>query len=142
MTNAITGGQIQPQADNTFRLLPDDFFTKQGEPDPRRPDPNDDLISRAKRAAARLNAELKQNAPALSRALSAPDTTAPASRPDPNVSGPCQVQASPWCEQVGTLRLNPTDMLDNEATTVNYVTMCLKCFNHQSDLFIKEVHGR
>jgi hypothetical protein len=62
-------------------------------------------------------------------------------KPDPNVSGPCQVQASPLCLHVGTLRLDPMDMLDSEATTVNYVPTCQPCFDHQADLFIKARHA-
>lgn len=63
-----------------------------------------------------------------------------AERPDPNVSGPCQVQSSFLCAQVGTLRLNPTDMLDTATSFQGYVTMCQPCFDRQSDLFIEARH--
>jgi hypothetical protein len=61
--------------------------------------------------------------------------------PDPNITGPCQVQSSPFCEpSAGAQRMNPTDMLEIETAFQGYVQICQPCYDHQADLFIAVRH--
>jgi hypothetical protein len=92
-----------------------------------------ELVARARRAAARLNRELKQNAPALSRVLNEYEA-----QPDPNITGPCQLQASPDCDGAGRQRLDPMAMLDFR----DHIMACLACYEVRADMFVAEVHGR
>jgi hypothetical protein len=62
--------------------------------------------------------------------------------PNPNITGPCQVQSSALCTQEGIQRLNPTDMLNISTAFTSYTQMCLPCYERQSDLFIAKTHGR
>lgn len=63
--------------------------------------------------------------------------------PDPNVSGPCQVQASPFCEpSAGAQRYNPTDMLQSATAFRTPVMICQPCYDAQADLFVATTHGR
>lgn len=63
--------------------------------------------------------------------------------PDPNITGPCQVQSSVLCQpSEGSQRLNPTDMLNVNTAFTTYTLICPFCYEHQSDLFIAKTHGR
>lgn len=63
--------------------------------------------------------------------------------PDPNITGPCQVQASPFCEpSAGQQRLNPTDMLQSATAFRASVMICQPCYDVQADLFVATTHGR
>lgn len=63
--------------------------------------------------------------------------------PDPNTTGPCQVQASVLCRpSEGIQRLNPTDMLNISTAFTSYTMCCLPCYERQADLFIEKTHGR
>ena len=101
-----------------------------------------ELIERANRAAARLNAELTRTAPALSAALEVQPSYATQGLPDPNVTGPCQLQSSPFCEQTGGQRMDPLDMLETETAFRGYVQGCQPCYDHNATRFVAESHGR
>jgi hypothetical protein len=62
--------------------------------------------------------------------------------PDPNVTGPCQVQSSLNCTGEGIQRLNPMDMLNINTAFTKYVPCCLPCYERQSDLYIAKTHRR
>ena len=62
--------------------------------------------------------------------------------PDPNVTGPCQLQASPFCTGEGIQRMDPMDMLQADTSFAGYVSACLVCYETRADLYIKEVHAR
>ncbi len=96
---------------------------------------NKDMVNRA---VARLNAELAQMAPALSEALSAP---IPATTQDPNVTGPCQLQSSPFCEGTGWQRLNPLDMLQADTSFRTYAPACQACYDTNADAYVAALHG-
>lgn len=63
--------------------------------------------------------------------------------PDPNITGPCQIQSSAFCKpSEGAQRLNPMDMLNVNTAFTSYTMCCLPCYERQSDLFIAKTHGR
>jgi hypothetical protein len=61
--------------------------------------------------------------------------------PDPNITGPCQLQASPFCEQTGIQRMDPMDMLAPETSFAGYVSACLTCYEVRADMYVAEVHA-
>jgi hypothetical protein len=63
--------------------------------------------------------------------------------PDPNITGPCQVQASPFCEpSAGRQRMDPMDMAEPETSFRAYTMICQPCYDARADLFVATVHGR
>lgn len=62
--------------------------------------------------------------------------------PDPNATGPCQLQASPLCLQVGGQRMDPMDMLQTETAFRGYVQTCQPCYDARADLYVATLHGR
>ncbi len=62
--------------------------------------------------------------------------------PDPNITGPCQSQASAFCTQVGTQRMDPMDMAETETAFRGYTQMCQPCYDAQSDEYVRVTHGR
>lgn len=61
--------------------------------------------------------------------------------PDPRVTGPCQLQASPFCTGEGIQRLDPMDMLDASTSFARHVSACLDCYEARADRYVKEVHA-
>jgi hypothetical protein len=62
---------------------------------------------------------------------------------DANAIEPCQAQATFMCETVATVRrLRPAAMLSGSTTPATYVPMCLPCYEHLADAYVKEVHAR
>lgn len=62
------------------------------------------------------------------------------SQPDPNITGPCQLQASPDCDGAGRQRLDPMAMA---ATAFrDHIMACLACYEVRAGMFVAEVHGR
>lgn len=62
--------------------------------------------------------------------------------PDPNATGPCELQSSPFCTGQGAQRTNPMDMLDRETAFRDFVFACLPCYETNADRFVVQVHGR
>lgn len=63
--------------------------------------------------------------------------------PDPNVTGPCQLQASILCEpSAGRQRMDPMDMAAPETSFRGYVMCCQPCYDAQADEYIRVTHGR
>lgn len=62
--------------------------------------------------------------------------------PDPNLTGPCQLQASPFCLHVGGQVMDPMDMTRTETAFRAYVHGCLPCYEAQADEFVRVTHGR
>lgn len=62
--------------------------------------------------------------------------------PDPRVTGPCQLQASPFCTGEGIQRMDPMDMLDPSTSFARYVSACLDCYEARADRYVMEVHAR
>lgn len=61
--------------------------------------------------------------------------------PNPNITGPCQLQATPFCENVGIQRLDPMAMLTPETAFAVYLSACLSCYEARADQYIAEVHA-
>lgn len=61
--------------------------------------------------------------------------------PDPDITGPCQVQSSPFCTTQGQQRMNPMDMLDTETSFRVYAPICQPCYDHQADMYVAAVHS-
>lgn len=79
-----------------------------------------------RRAAARVSSELQAAAPALSEALSAPEPL-----------GPCQLQASPFCEGTASMeRLDPMAMAPEDPAPASVIPTCPTCFGARSDVFL------
>ena len=73
----------------------------------------------------------------------AAELNATAVLPNPNVTGPCQIQSSILCKpSEGAQRLNPMDMLNINTAFTSYTMCCLPCYEHQADLFISKTYGR
>jgi hypothetical protein len=65
------------------------------------------------------------------------------SLPDPNITGPCQVQASILCKpSEGRQRMDPMDMAAPETSFRAYVMCCQPCYDAQADEYIRVTHGR
>lgn len=62
--------------------------------------------------------------------------------PNPTITGPCQVQASPFCTSQGIQRLDPMDMLDSATAFARHVSACLPCYEARADMYLAKVHGR
>jgi hypothetical protein len=63
--------------------------------------------------------------------------------PDPNITGPCEVQASPFCQlSAGAQRMDPMDMASQKTAFTGYVMCCQPCYDAQADEFIRVTHGR
>lgn len=62
--------------------------------------------------------------------------------PNPNITGPCELQSSPFCTTQGAQRMNPMDMLDTETAFRNHVFACQTCYDTNADRFVAQVHGR
>ena len=89
----------------------------------------------AKRAAARLTAELQANAPALGKEMSR-------GLPNPTVTGPCQAQATFMCTgEARGAHLNPLAMLPGSEVPTDYVPMCPACKEHLSDAYVTALHS-
>lgn len=65
-----------------------------------------------------------------------------ASLPDPNLTGPCNLQASPFCDNRGRQRLDPMDMLDASTAFAGHVSACDPCYEVRADQYVAQVHGR
>lgn len=89
-------------------------------------------MTNAEHIAASLNPRMRAEALA---------ENAPA-QPDPRVTGPCQLQASPFCTGEGIQRLDPMDMLDASTSFARHVSACLDCYEARADRYVKEVHAR
>ena len=61
--------------------------------------------------------------------------------PDPNITGPCEIQSSPFCDGQGRQRLNPTDMLQNATAFRAYAPICQPCYDHQCDVYLERTHA-
>ncbi len=62
--------------------------------------------------------------------------------PNPTITGPCQIQASPFCTGEGIDRMDPMDMLDRATAFARHAPICLPCYEARSDMYVAEVHGR
>lgn len=62
--------------------------------------------------------------------------------PDPSITGPCQLQASPFCTGEGVQRLDPMQMLSAETAFKGYTSACQPCYDTNADRFVAERHGR
>lgn len=62
--------------------------------------------------------------------------------PDPNLTGPCNLQASPFCDNQGRQRLDPMDMLDAGKAFAEYTSACDICYDARADEYVSRVHGR
>lgn len=77
----------------------------------------------------------------LKTVLSEPEPTK--GLPDPNITGPCQLQASILCEpSAGRQRMDPMDMAKTETSFQGYVMCCQPCYDAQADEYIRVTHGR
>lgn len=82
----------------------------------------------------------------LGRAYAASKTIQPSyatdGLPDPSATGPCQLQASPFCLQVGGQVMDPMDMLETETAFRGYTQSCTPCYEARADLYVATLHGR
>jgi hypothetical protein len=62
--------------------------------------------------------------------------------PDPNITGPCQLQSSPFCEGAGVQRMDPMDMLETKTAFRGYVQACQTCYDTNAMAFMNISHGR
>jgi hypothetical protein len=73
----------------------------------------------------------------------AADLRAASALPDPNITGPCQLQASILCEpSEGRQRMNPMDMASAKTAFTGHVMCCQPCYDAQADEYIRVTHGR
>jgi len=62
--------------------------------------------------------------------------------PNPNLIGPCNLQASAFCDNQGRQRLDPMDMLDTARAFAEYTSACDICYDARADEYVSRVHGR
>lgn len=63
--------------------------------------------------------------------------------PDPNITGPCQLQVSFLCKpSEGQQRMDPMDMATSETSFRAYVMCCQPCYDAQADEYVRVTHGR
>lgn len=63
--------------------------------------------------------------------------------PDPNITGPCQLQVSFLCKpSEGQQRMDPMDMAAPETSFRAYVMCCQPCYDAQADEYVRVTHGR
>lgn len=61
---------------------------------------------------------------------------------NPNITGPCNLQASPLCTNAGIQRMDPVDMLSTATAFRDYIMACPECYDARADEFVARVHGR
>lgn len=61
---------------------------------------------------------------------------------NPNLTGPCDLQSSPFCTGRGAQRLDPMAMASRETAFRDHVFTCLPCYEVNADRFVAQVHGR
>lgn len=57
-------------------------------------------------------------------------------------TGPCEMQASPFCTGTGIIRLDPMSMTGCTAPFTAYAPCCQDCYDVRADMFVSQVHGR
>lgn len=60
--------------------------------------------------------------------------------PNPNIVGPCNLQASPLCDNQGRQRMDPMDMLSNDTAFRGYVSACTYCYDARADAYVAQAH--
>lgn len=90
---------------------------------------SEDIIARAKRAAARLNSELNANSEKLSVVLSAdlPSVT----------PAPCESGAALDCAGTGIERQQPEAMLTGDR---EYQNLCTPCYEYHAGRYVRVAH--